>query len=95
MSRVFKGQTGFETWVLHFQVLGVLFSRFRCFIFESWVLLFRDLGASCFGLRLRVLRFLNYHKKVEFQLVLWASSSHILPARGHFLLVLFKDFIRG
>ena len=59
------------------------------------MLLLRDLGASCFGLRFRVLRFLNYHKKLEFQLVLWASSSHILLARGQFLLVLVKDFIRG
>ena len=38
LSRVFKGQTGFEFWVLRF----------------------RDLGASCFSLRLRVLRFRNY-----------------------------------
>ena len=34
---------------------------FGCFVFESWVLRFRDLGASCFGLRFRVLRFQNYH----------------------------------
>ena len=95
LSRVFKGQTGFETWVLRFRVLGALFSRFRCFIFESWVLLFRDLGASCFGLRFPVLCFLNYQKKLEFQLVLWAGSSHILPARGHFLLALVKDFLKG
>ena len=27
--------------------------------FEFWVLRFRDLGASCFGLRFRVLRFRN------------------------------------
>ena len=39
--------------VLHFRDLGV-------FVFEFWVLRFRDLGASCFGLRFRVLRFRNY-----------------------------------
>ena len=38
MSRVFKGQTGFETWVLHFRALGASFLRFKCFIFKSWVL---------------------------------------------------------
>ena len=27
---------------------------------EIWVLRFRDLGASCFGLRFQVLRFRNY-----------------------------------
>ena len=32
---------------------------------------------------------------LEFQLVLWASSSHILPAQGHFLLVLVNDFVIG
>ena len=42
LSRVFKGQTGFEFWVLRFRVR------------------FRVLGASCFGLRFRVLRFGNY-----------------------------------
>ena len=35
-------------------------SRFGCFVFESWVLRFRDLGASCFGLCYRVLRYGNY-----------------------------------
>ena len=35
-------------------------SRFGCFVFEFWVLRFRDLGASCFGLRFRVLQFQNY-----------------------------------
>ena len=40
--------------------IGASFSRFRCFVFEFWALLFRDLGASCFGLRFRVLRFRNY-----------------------------------
>ena len=29
--------------------------------------------------------------KLEFQLVLWASSSYILPAQGHFLFVLVKN----
>ena len=46
---------------------GASFSSFRVFVFEisvlrfrSRVLRFRDLGASCFGLRFRVLRFRNY-----------------------------------
>ena len=34
-------------------------------------------------------------KKLEYQLVLWASSSNILLTRGHFLLVSVHDFIRG
>ena len=46
---------------LHFRVLGASFLRFRVFVFKFWVLRFRDLGASCFGLRFRVLRFRNYH----------------------------------
>ena len=33
--------------------------------FEIWVLRFRVLGASCFGLRFRVLRFRNYNKLPE------------------------------
>ena len=39
--------------------------------------------------------YLQGSKKPEFQLVLWASSSHILLAQGHFLLDLVNDFIRG
>ena len=53
----------FRTWVLRFRVLGASFSNlgasfssFGCFVFELWVLRFRTLGASCFGLRFRVLR---------------------------------------
>ena len=52
--------------VFVFEFLGASFSRFgcfvfdRCFVFEFWVLRFRDLGASCFDLRFRVLRFRNY-----------------------------------
>ena len=46
--------------VFVFEFLGASFSRFGCFVFEFWVLRFRDLGASCFGLRFRVLRFRNY-----------------------------------
>ena len=34
-------------------------------------------------------------KKLVFQLVLWASSSHIWIFRGHFLLVLVNDFVSG
>ena len=67
MSGVCKGQTGFKFKGLRFRVFGVFvfeflgasFSRFGCFVFEFWVLRFRDLGASCFGLRFRVLRFPN------------------------------------
>ena len=47
--------------MLRFRDLGASFSSFGCFVFEFWVLRFRDLGASCFGLRFRVLRFRNYH----------------------------------
>ena len=50
----------FEIWVLRASVFV-----FECLVFETlWVLSFRDFGASCFGLRLRVLRFRNYHHKV-------------------------------
>ena len=50
----------FEIWVLRASVFV-----FECFVFETlWVLSFRDFGASCFGLRFRVLRFRNYHHKV-------------------------------
>ena len=45
---------------LRFRDLGASFSSFGCFVFEIWVLRFRVLGASCFGLRFRVLRFRNY-----------------------------------
>ena len=44
-----------------FRVLGASLSSFGCFVFEIWVLRFRDLGASCFSLRFRVLPFRNYH----------------------------------
>ena len=37
----------------------------------------------------------GHEKKIEFQLVLWASSCHIFLAQGHFLLVSVNDFIRG
>ena len=65
----------FRSRVLRFRVLGASFSRFGCFVFEFWVLRFRVLGASfsrfrglrfrvlgasCFGLRFRVLCFRNY-----------------------------------
>ena len=43
-----------------FSSLGASFSRFGYFVYEIWVLCFRDLGASCFGLRFPVLRFRNY-----------------------------------
>ena len=50
----------FRDRVLRFRDLGASFSSFGCFVFEIWVLRFRVLGASCFGLRFRVLRFRNY-----------------------------------
>ena len=34
-------------------------------------------------------------KKIEFQLVFRASSSHIWPSQSDFLLVLVNDFVRG
>ena len=37
----------------------------------------------------------GHEKKIEFQLVLWASSCHIFLAQGHFLLVSVNDFITG
>ena len=56
LSPVFKGQTGFEFWVLRFLVLGAPFSGFGGSVFEFWVLRFRVMGASfsrfgCFLLR--------------------------------------------
>ena len=65
-SRVLRfrdlGAFVFEFWVLRFRDLGV-------FVFEFWVLRFRDrvlpfrvLGASCFDLRFRVLRFRHYRE---------------------------------
>ena len=45
---------------LRFRVLSASFSRFWSLRFRSRVLRFRVLGASCFGLRFRVLRFRNY-----------------------------------
>ena len=46
--------------MLRFRILGASFSSPGCFVFEIWVRRFRDLGASCFDLRFRVLRFRNY-----------------------------------
>ena len=43
-----------------FSSFGVFVFDLGCFVFEFWVLRFRDLGASFFGLRFRVLRFRNY-----------------------------------
>ena len=52
----------FEFWVLCFRDLGVFVFEFWVLRFRSRVLRFRDLGASCFGLRFRLLCFRNYHK---------------------------------
>ena len=34
-------------------------------------------------------------RNLEFQLILWAISSHILLVQGHLLLVLVNDFVIG
>ena len=34
-------------------------------------------------------------RKLEIQLVLWASSSRILLSQGHFWLILVNEFVRG
>ena len=47
-------------WVLRFRSRVLRFRDLGVFVFEIWVLRFRVLGASCFGLRFRVLRFRNY-----------------------------------
>ena len=55
--------------MLRFRVLGASFSSFGCFVFDLGcfgVLRFRVLGASCFGLRFRVLRFRNYLEHFAF-----------------------------
>ena len=48
LSRVFKGQTGFEFWVLRFRFLGASFSRFGCSVFEIWVLRASVFVFECF-----------------------------------------------
>ena len=53
----------FRVWGASFSRFGCSFSRFGWFVFEFRVLRFRDLGASCFGLRFRVLRF-RYYRQV-------------------------------
>ena len=61
------GRTIASTWfgLRHARLKVVVLQRtvvssLSCSIFEFWVLRFRDLGASCFGPRCRVLRFRNY-----------------------------------
>ena len=39
--------------------------------------------------------FFSCLKKKYFQLVLWASISHILLAQGHLFLILVNNFVRG
>ena len=46
--------------MLRFLSRGLRFRVCGYFVFEFRVLRFRDLGASCFGLRFRVLRFRNF-----------------------------------
>ena len=76
----------FEFWDLRFRVLGASFSRLGCFVFDlgcfvfefwvlrfrDWVLRFWDLGASCFGLRFRMLRFWNYPQNDRVRVRVWA-----------------------
>ena len=50
--------------MLRFRDLGVFVFEFWVLRFRSRVLRFRDLGASCFGLRFRVLRF-RYYKNAK------------------------------
>ena len=71
--------------MLRFRDLGVFVFEFGCsvlsfgcFVFEIWVLRFRDLGASCFGLRFRVLRFRNYRKYTVDGLISRAKGSYNL-----------------
>ena len=52
----------FEFWVLCFRDLGVFVFEFWVLRVRSRVLRFRDLGASCFSLRFRLLCFRNYPK---------------------------------
>ena len=61
------GRTIASTWfgLRHARLKVVVLQRtvvssLLCSIFEFWVLYFRDLGASYFGPRCRVLRFQNY-----------------------------------
>ena len=64
--------------MLRFRDFGVFVFDLGVFVFEFWVLRFRDLGASCFGLRFRVLRFRNYRqlhwlpvvKRIQFKILL-------------------------
>ena len=48
LSRVFKGLTSFEFWVLRFRFLGASFSRFGCFVFEISVLYASVFVFECF-----------------------------------------------
>ena len=62
LSRVFKGETGFEFWLLRFRFWGASFSSFGCLVFRFWVLRFQVLGASfsslgCSVFEIWVLRF--------------------------------------
>ena len=45
--------------------------------FRDRVLRFRDLGASCFGLRFRVLRFRNYHRERSISLLTVLNDDHM------------------
>ena len=72
--------------------IGASFSSCGCFVFEIqvlrfefWVLRFRDLGASCFGLRFRVLRFRNYRD-------LYLSYGHLVLKNPS---CLFVDFVNA
>ena len=78
MSRVFKGQTGFQFRVLRFRVLSASFSRFGCSVFEFWVLCFRDLGAPFRGLGASFSRFGYFVLRSSFS----SASFSKLPETG-------------
>ena len=58
-----------------------------------WATWLKILGEMTFGQLDRIP--IQGSKKLEFQLVLWASNSRISLSRGHFLLVLVYVFVRG
>ena len=92
-----------------FRVLGAPFSSLGVFVFEFWVLRFRfrvlrfrDLGASCFGRRFRVLHFRNYlfHKHLrpscgaERKFVKKNYRSEFLQSSFIFVLCILKEVYR-
>ena len=70
------------------------FRDFGCFVFEFWVLRFRDLGASCFGLRFRVLRFRNYPGPVGFSVSFHPWIKLMVVAHGSLTLAFLDTHLR-